>query len=99
MKVETDIFDDPRFVDIPLGEKPFPNEHACRLRPPGRFVRFRRSNCFRRSGGKCIDYIFGRRQDGNTEVQAMRYKKQAWEAGAARSHCRRRGGSFEAASG
>lgn len=77
-------------------QKPYPNEHACRLTDPGKYDRLRRNNCFRRSDGKCIDYIFGVK--GNkSEVQAMRYKKDVWTAAAARSHCKDAGGSFEAA--
>ncbi len=77
-------------------EKPYPNEHACRLLPPGDFDRFARKNCFRRSGGKCIDFIFGIKA-GKSKTQAMRYKKDVWTASAARSHCSGADGTFEAA--
>ena len=39
--------------------KPYPNEHACRLQDPGKYDKFARKNCYRKSDGKCIDYIFG----------------------------------------
>ena len=77
---------------------PFPNEHACRLEDPGQFKRFRRANCDQRSGGKCIDVIYGIISAGKSKIQALRYPKRTWTAEAARSHCRGRGGSFEAAS-
>lgn len=76
--------------------KPYPSEHACRLADPGQFDRFARKNCFKKSEGKCIDFIFGIK-GGKSKVQAMRYKKKTWTASAARSHCGSHGGSFEAA--
>lgn len=81
---------------MPTEEKPYPNEHACRLREPAQFDQFARVGCFRKSGGKCIDYIFGIK-GGKSVVQALRYKKRIWSASAARSHCQGRGGKFEAA--
>lgn len=90
-------FEESEYIDEEdVEEKPFPNEHACRLLPPGDFDRFARKNCFRRSGGKCIDFIFGIKA-GKSKTQAMRYKKDVWTASAARSHCRGADGSFEAA--
>ena len=80
-------------------QKPYPNEHACRLHDPSKYSRLRRKNCFRRHADKCVDYIFGRRKsDGKSEVQAYRYKKSdGWTATAAKTHCKEAGGSFEAA--
>ncbi len=54
---------------------PFPNEHSARLRRPGLFIRFRRSND---ELGDGIDAIFGiRRRDGQevVELQAIRFDK------------------------
>lgn len=87
---------------LPLGcmpdeGKPYPGEHACRLQSPGKYTRFARKNCFRRSAGKCIDFIFGI-VGGKSEVQAMRYKKTIWTAAAAATNCKDAGGTFEAAS-
>lgn len=81
--------------------KPYPNEHSCRLESPDKYKRFRRNNCFRKHDGKCIDYIWGVRDEGGeevTELQAMRYPKDEWSEDDARSHCKDAGGSFEAAS-
>ncbi len=89
-------FTDEEYIDEKdVEEKPYPNEHACRILPPGDFDRFARKNCFRKSGGKCIDFIFGVKA-GKSKVQAMRYKKTIWTAAAAKAHCSGKG-TFEAA--
>lgn len=77
---------------------PYPNEHACRLNDPGKYDRLRRNNCAMKSGGKCLDVIYGVKNN-KSEIQAYRYKKTIWTASAARSHCSSHNGSFEAASG
>lgn len=51
---------------------PFPNEHAARIKAPGKFARFRRQNDKFGSG---IDVIWGISEDGSTEVQAIRFDK------------------------
>lgn len=76
--------------------KPYPNEHACRLKDPDGYESFKRSNCYKKSDGKCIDFIFGKKE-GKTELQAMRYKKDVWEVAAAKSHCANHKGTFEEA--
>lgn len=78
--------------------KPYPSEHACRLNDPGKYDSMRRNNCAEKHDGKCIDVIYGIK-DGKSEIQALRYSKDVWDAAAARAHCGSRGGSFEAASG
>lgn len=89
-------FADDEYIDKEnVEEKPYPNEHACRILAPGGFDSFARKNCFRRSGGKCIDFIFGVKA-GKAKVQAMRYKKAVWTAAAAKAHCSGKG-TFEAA--
>lgn len=75
---------------------PQPNEYSCRLEDPDQFKRFARKNCHQKSGGKCIDVIFGIIEAGKSKIQALRYKKNIWSKEAARSHCKGRGGSFEA---
>ncbi len=77
--------------------KPYENEHSCRLEDPGKYDRFARKNCYQKHDGKCIDFIFGIKE-GKSEVQAMRYGKDAWTEEAAKSHCKDHKGSFEAAS-
>ena len=82
-------------------QKPFPNEHACRLRSPGDFQSdsFRRVN--RESDGKRYGVIMGRLTGEETMTeQAYRYPKDVWAVGEARSHCKEHGGqTFEPAEG
>lgn len=79
-----------------MEEKPYANEHACRLEDPAKFDKFARKNCDQKHEGKCIDVIFGIK-GGKTSIQALRYPKDSWTAAAARNHCAGRGGKFEAA--
>lgn len=77
---------------------PYPNEHACRLKSPSKYSRFRRAT--RKSGGgKIYSVIYGIIRQGKSEEQAYRYNKSSWSASEARSHCSRHGGRFEAARG
>jgi hypothetical protein len=80
------------------GEKPYPNEHACRLRKPGDFQpnSFRRTT--RESDGKKYSIIIGKlKGEETTTEQAYRYNKDTWTVSEARSHCNSHDGSFEAA--
>lgn len=77
---------------------PYPNEHACRLKPPGKYSRFRRGTRKSRNG-KLYSIIYGIIRQGKSEEQAYRYSKSTWSASEARSHCSRHGGKFEAARG
>lgn len=95
---EMTILDGEELKPEDVEERPYPNEHACRLNPPGKYDRFARRNCYKKSDGKCIDYIFGIKED-TSEVQALRYKKDVWTASAAKSHCSGNKGTFEAAAG
>ena len=65
---------------------PYANEHACRLEDPGKYKKFARKNCHKKSGGKCIDFIFGVISADESELQAMRYPKGDWSASAAKKH-------------
>lgn len=73
---------------------PYTNEHSCHL---NNYPAVSRKNCDQKSGGKCIDVIYGRKPNGSTGVRSLRYKKAVWSASEARAHCKSRGGSFEAA--
>jgi len=75
---------------------PYPNEHACRLNDPKKYDRFNRKNCEQKHDNKCIDVIYGIK-DNKSEIQALRYPTKTWEEAAARSHCKKREGKFEAA--
>lgn len=83
-----------------LDGKPFPNEHACRLKDPGAFQpdSFRRTT--RDHNGKTYSVIMGRLKGDDTMTeQAFRYPKDTWTADAARSHCSSHDGArFEPAS-
>jgi len=73
---------------------PYPNEHSCRLEPPGSFIRFRRINNFQNSG---YDVIMGFRKDGSSAIQAIRYPTGKWTEVKARNHCQDKGGEFHPA--
>jgi len=84
-------------TDVKEG-KPYPNEHACRLKSPDLFQAdtFRRVN--REHEGKKYHIIMGRLKDETTMTeQAYRYPKDTWDAPEARKHCKAHKGSFEAA--
>jgi len=78
-------------------ENPYPNEHACRLVNPDKFDSFRRQNNAGKVNGKRIDFIFGIKNN-KSELQAIRYPKDIWEANDAKANCKtHKGISFEAA--
>ncbi len=81
-----------------LEGKPYPNEHACRLRDPDDFQEgsFRRTT--RKHDDKKYSVIMGRLEGETTLTeQAYRYDKEIWEAAEAKSHCKDHDGTFEAA--
>jgi HK97 family phage major capsid protein/HK97 family phage prohead protease len=64
-------------------ERPYPNEHAARLRDPGQYDRFRRRND---AAGKGVDFIFGIKEgESGAELQAIRFKLSEFTAGEARA--------------
>jgi len=75
----------------------YPNEHACRLLSPGMFKQCRRSQ--RRSEGKVYGVITCEKKNlpGRWSEQAFRYNKNEWSPEAAKAHCKRHQGRFEAA--
>lgn len=75
--------------------RPYPNEHACRLKPPN-YDSYARKNCAQKHDGKCIDVIYGIK-GGKSEIQSLRLDKKIWTVGAATALCKERGGMFEAA--
>jgi HK97 family phage prohead protease len=84
---------------LPIFGKPYPNEHACRLRQPGDFQEGSFRRITRKHAGKTYSVIMGKLtgEDTMTE-QAYRYPKDSWDAGDASTHCKAHDGSFEAAS-
>ena len=64
------------------GERPYPNEHAARLRNPSQYDSFRRAND---RGGQGVDFIFGIKEDEDrSELQAIRLKLSRFTAAEAR---------------
>lgn len=70
---------------------PFVGEHACRIREPRQFVRFRRNN------ETDPNTIIGFRSDNSSDVQSFRYPSERWTESRARKHCADKEGRFEAA--
>lgn len=60
---------------------PMRTEHAARLKSPDAFETFRRQN---NKGGQGVDFIFGIRSDGGSEIQAVRFDKKSFTPAAAR---------------
>lgn len=64
-------------------EKPYPDEHACRLEDPDKYIRIRRQND---KFGKAIHAIWGVRGGGKpVELQAIRFAKSKFTAAEART--------------
>lgn len=82
-----------------VAERPYPNEHACRLRPPEDFQKgsFRRVK--RKHNGKEYSIIMGKLKGKDTMTeQAYRYPKDVWSEEEARKHCEdHKGNLFEPA--
>jgi len=81
-------------------EKPYPNEHSCRLKDPGKYDTCRRTS--RTSDGKKYSILTCRRKDDHSkwEEQGYRYSKDTWTESSARSHCKaHKGIKFEPATG
>lgn len=84
-------------MGLPIEEKPYANEHACRLINPDQFDSFRRQNNAAQSDGKQLDFIYGIKE-GKSKLQAIRYPKKQWSASDAKAHCNARDHiAFEAA--
>lgn len=95
-EIKTVEFSDDEFIEKDLVEKPLENEHACRINDPSNYEKFARKNCAQKHDDKCIDVIYGIK-DNKSEIQSLRYKKDIWTAEEAKSHCNGRDGTFEAA--
>ena len=80
-----------------LVERPYPNEHSCRLKSSDDYSTCRRTT--REHEGKEYSVLTCRRKDDSDkwEEQAFRYKKTIWTVSQARSHCKDHDGTFEPA--
>lgn len=68
--------------------RPYPNEHACRLRDPGDFQTGTFKRTRREHEGKEYFVIMGKLKGEDTMTeQAYRYPKDTWSVSQARSHC------------
>ena len=83
-----------------IDEKPYPNEHACRLRSPSDFEKDSFVRTSRKHEGKAYSVIMGKLKGKTTLTQqAFRYPKTGWTATQAKSHCTdHKGVLFEPAS-
>ena len=73
-------------------------EHKCRITEPTGYDSYARVNCQQKSGGKCIDVVFGIKGSGankKSEIQALRYSEDVWSVAQAKKHCSSRGGKFD----
>ena len=57
-------------------QRPYPMEHAARLRDPGQYDEFRREN---NAGGEGVDFIYGIKE-GTAELQAIRFSIEQFTA-------------------
>lgn len=73
---------------------PYPNFHSCRIKSPGLF----QSDSFRTIQSGKLSIIIGRlKGETTTTTQAFRYSIEAYTESAARAHCEKNEGTFEAA--
>ena len=91
---------DTRTTDI-KGLKPYPGEHACRLRSPDAFQADTFVRTTREHEGKEYSVIQGKLTGEDTLTdQAFRYPRETWDVEQARAHCEGHDGiSFEPAEG
>ena len=73
--------------DRSYDERPYPNEHAARIREPGQYDDFRRMND---EGGAGIDFIIGLK-DGGSEIQSIRFDAAEYSPSEAREWLDRNG--------
>ena len=62
-------------------ERPYPNEHAARLKDPAQYDSLRRIND---EGGNGVDFIYGIKE-GESELQAIRFRSSVFTAAEARN--------------
>lgn len=88
-----------RLAPTPDGQRPYPNEHSCRLKDPGEFEADSFKRMERDHEGKKYSVIMGKLKGENTMTeQAYRYAKDVWTEKEARAHCKDHDGkSFEPA--
>ena len=93
-----------RSADIPDNSKPYPNFHACRIREPEEFDRFRTSTETIEDGkyeGRTIEILYGReKESGDWDIASYRLSLEEWTEEEARAWCEAHDGiKFEPATG
>ena len=93
-----------RSADLPDNSKPYPNFHACRIREPGDFDRFRTATETIEDGdyeGRSIVVLYGREKEtGDWDIASYRFPVDEWSEGDARKWCAAHDGiKFEPAIG
>ena len=91
--LDVDVDDCCEFA-VSAGE-PLANFHSCRLKEPN-YPEYAYKKCAAKSGGKCIDHVYGIPKEGGSQLQAMRYPVSSWSSAEARSNCGGKG-TFTAA--
>ena len=86
-------------ADMDPEKKPYPNEHACRMREPGDFEIFR--NRAEEADGKTIRVIYGQEKGTDEwDIQSYRMPTSDWSEAEARGYCSDHDGiKFEPATG
>lgn len=93
-----------RSADMPDNSKPYPNFHACRIREPEDFDRFRTRSETLEEGtyeGRTIEILYGREKEtGDWDIASYRLPLDEWTEAEARKWCDAHDGiKFEPAKG
>ena len=73
-------------ADMGSDQKPYPNEHACRVREPGDFEIFRTSTT--EVDGKSIRTVYGQEMGTDEwDIQSYRMPTSDWSEAEARGYC------------
>ena len=88
-----------RSAGLPDGSKPYPNFHACRIREPDEFDRFRTAT--ETIGDKPVEVLYGREKEtGDWTIASYRLPLDEWTEAEARAFCEDHDGiKFEPATG
>ena len=88
-----------RSADIPADSKPYPNFHACRIREPEEFDRFRTAK--ETIDDKPVEILYGRdKETGDWAIASYRLPLEEWTEAEAKAFCEEHEGiAFEPATG
>ena len=93
-----------RSAELPDNSKPFPNFHACRIREPDEFDKFRTATETIEEGdweGRTIDVLYGQEiETGDWDIASYHLPVDEWTEDEARAFCEEHDGiKFEPATG